>query len=340
MPSTEYQFSLDDAVLMKRLNELVRETFLLWDEVWVGFSWRHYYYNHTQRVRALSLEIGRHEGADLKKLEYAAVLHDVTKRYDGKILTDSQGRRILDGNGFWRNELLMPKKENPVTKLYRKFDQFHTLHNVSGAFIAQKILEFYGFPPDFCVSVSSIIKSHLNPDIYKEESSSDFLEKKILYEADTLDANLGLTAFYRNIQINTHYMTIENGRPTLRQYVSRIEPWIERKIAFLDLTSTKTGTHMARQRLERMKEIYSQILDELHGDLQKSLEYGLLGIIKGFMDQNQDPDLEDEMNHLLNSWIPTRSKMLKTQADPRTKLIFQRAVKFCHLLSLETKGQL
>ena len=339
MTSTEHTSSLDDAVHVKRLNELVKETFLLWDEVWVGFSWRHYYYNHTQRVCALGLEIGRHEGADLTKLEYAAILHDITKRYDGKIVTDSQGRRILDGNGFWRNELLMPKRENLVTKLYRKYDQFHKLHNISGALIAQKILEHYGFPNDFCSSVSSIIKSHLNPDIYREESSSDSLEKKILYEADTLDANLGLTAFYRNIQINTHYLTIEKGRPTLQQYISQIEPWIERKITFLDLMSTKTGAHKAKQRLARMKKIYAQILEELHGDLHKSLEYGLLGIIKGFMDQNQDPNLEAEMNHLLTRWIPTRSKMLKTEADPRTTLLFQRAVNFCHLLSLETKGQ-
>jgi hypothetical protein len=339
MPPTDGTSSIDDTVMVKRLNELVEETFRLWDEVWVGFSWRHYYYNHTQRVRALSLEIGRQEGADLQKLEYAAILHDITKRYDGPIITDSQGRRMLDENGFWRNELLMPKKENLVTRLYRKLDKFHQLHNVSGARIAQHILELYGFPADFCVSVSSIIKSHLNPDIYKEESSSDFLEKKILYEADTLDANLGLTAFYRNIQINTHYMTLAKGRPTLQQYISRIEPWIERKVAFLAVPSTPTGTHIAKQRLERMKETHAHILDELHGEVQKSLEYGLMGILKDFMDQNHDPNLEDEVNHLLTHWIPTRRQMVKTDADPQTTRIFHRAVKFCHLLSLETKGQ-
>ncbi len=339
MPSSDLKSAMDDSVIVKRLNELVRETFRLWDEVWVGFSWRHYYYNHTQRVRALSLEIGRREGADLQKLEYAAILHDITKRYDGPIITDSQGRRILDENGFWRNELLMPNKENLVTRLYREFDLFHTLHNVSGAKIAQHVLELYGFPDEFCVSVSSIIKSHLNPEVYQGESSSDLLEKKILYEADTLDANLGLTAFYRNIQINTHYMTLTKGRPTLRQYIRRIEPWIERKVAFLDLPSTPTGIHMAKQRLTRMKEIHAQILDELQGEAPKSLEYGLLGILKGFMDQNQDPNLEDELHHLLTRWIPTRRQMLKTDADHRTTRIFHRAVKFCHQLSRETQGR-
>ncbi|MCJ7608261.1 HD domain-containing protein, partial [Candidatus Bathyarchaeota archaeon] len=92
--------------VLTRLSELARETFLLWDQSWVDFSWRHYYYEHTQRVRALALEIGRHEAADLDKLQYAALLHDITKRYDGKILRDSQGRRITNEYGFWRNEFL------------------------------------------------------------------------------------------------------------------------------------------------------------------------------------------------------------------------------------------
>ena len=93
---------MDDEAILQELEELVRATFLLWEEKWVGFSWRHYYFNHTQRVRALSLEIGRREHADLRKLEYAALLHDITKRYDGKIVSDKDGNRILDENGFWR----------------------------------------------------------------------------------------------------------------------------------------------------------------------------------------------------------------------------------------------
>jgi len=144
---------IDDEAVLKGLNELVKETFLLWDEIWVGFSWRHYYFNHTQRVRALSLEIGRREGADLRKLEYSAVLHDVTKRYDGRVLTDSQGKRVLDENGFWHNELLMPKRENVATKLYRELNQFGNLHNVSGASVAKKLLESYGLPSSFSSSV-------------------------------------------------------------------------------------------------------------------------------------------------------------------------------------------
>ena len=98
----------DDARILKEIEELVQETFLLWDEKRVGFSWRYYFFNHTQRVRMLSLSIGRKEGADLRKLEYAALMHDITKRYDGNFLTDKDGKRVVDEHGFWKNEMLPP----------------------------------------------------------------------------------------------------------------------------------------------------------------------------------------------------------------------------------------
>lgn len=330
---------LKDEAILRELSELVKETFLLWDEVWVGFSWRHYYFDHTQRVRALCLEIARHEAADLRKLEYAALLHDLTKRYDGKILTDSQGKRILDENGFWRNELLIPKRENIVTRLYRDYNQFHRLHNVSGALVAKKILESYGFPSDFCTSVSSIIEGHLKPEPREGDSSLDILERKILYEADTIDANLGLTAFYRNIQIHTHSAIVEKGLPDLRQYVGRIGPWVKTKTSFIDRMMTETGAQIAGRRYGKMEEFASQIMEELQNNFLQSLEYGTLGIMKYFMDCNQDPNLPDEMNNLLTRWIPDCEKRLKTEKDPETQLIFQRAVNFCHLLSQEAEGK-
>jgi HD superfamily phosphodiesterase len=334
----EQESSVNDAIILRELNELVRETFLLWDEIWVGFSWRHYYFNHTQRVRALCLTIGRQEGADLRKLEYAATLHDITKRYDGKILTDSQGKRILNENGFWLNAMLMPKRENLVTRLYRTHDQFHKLHNVSGAIIAQKLLEARGLPLDFYSSIGSIIKSHLRPDVYNNDSSEDVLEKKILYEADTMDANIGLTAFYRNIQIRTHRATPQKDEAVLERYISTIEPWIERKEAFIDLMTTKTGINLARERLERMKEVHSQIKEELQNNMHNSLEYGLLSVIKGFMDQNTDPNLESELNHLLTDQV-IRYENMKIGTDHDIQPIVQRAIEFCQLLSQEMTGQ-
>ena len=338
MTSMKRESSATDTAILRELTNLVRETFLLWDEIWVGFSWRYYYFNHTQRVHALCLTIGRQEGADLRKLEYAAILHDITKRYDGKILTDNQGKRVLDDNGFWLNELLMPKRENLVTKLYQTHNQFQKLHNVSGAIIAQKILKTYDLPSDFCSSIGDIIKSHLRPEVYNNDSSENLLEKKILNEADTIDANIGLTAFYRNIQIRTHLATHNKDETMLRRYLSTIEPWIERKTAFIDLMTTETGINIARQRLERMKEVHSEIIEELQNNENNSLEYGLLGVIKSFMDQNTNPNLEDKLNHLLTEGVLCDGNM-KIGTDPKTQPTIQKAIKFCQLLSQETIGQ-
>jgi hypothetical protein len=328
-----------DKTLLKRLEELVKETFLLWDEIWVGFSWRHYHLNHTQRVRALSLEIGKLEGADLRKLEYSALLHDITKRYDGEVLTDSQGKQILDENGFWHNELLMPKRENLITRLYSELDLFGKLHNVSGALIAEKLLNYYDLPNSFSSSVGSIIRSHLNPDMHKERASdSDALEKRILYEADTIDSNIGLPAFYRNVQIRTHYVKIEKGVNDLEEYVSHIDPWIISKTSFLDRIKTKTGKEKATRRINEMKRISRQIEKERKLSLSKGIKYGLLGIIKEFMDSNEDPNLQDEMSFLKNTWIPQRGRMLKTKEDPKSQAIFEEAEKFCSLMLREIDG--
>ncbi len=124
----------------------------------------------------------------------------------------------------------------------------------------------------------------------------------------------------------------------LRRYLSTIEPWIERKTAFIDLMTTKTGINIARQRLERMKEVHSEIIEELQNNEHNSLKYGLLGVIKSFMDQNTNPNLEDKLNHLLTEGVLRKGNM-KTGIDPKTQPTVQRAIKFCQLLSQETIGQ-
>jgi hypothetical protein len=103
--------------------------------------------------------------------------------------------------------------------------------------------------------------------------------------------------------------------------------------------ATGTGVQIARERYERMIEFSSQIIEELENDSSISMEYGILGIIKYFMDCNQDPNLQEEMNYLNTRWIPQRERMLKTASNPRTELIFQRAVNFHELLSQEIEGK-
>ena len=130
---------------LAEVEALVRETFALWDVVRVGFSWRNYYLNHTYRIRNLSVQMAAAEGGDADLLEMAAILHDITKRYDGNILTGPDGKRVLDEEGFWRNEMIMPDRSNWVTELYDELELQGLIHHVSGAVITDRVLGEYGF---------------------------------------------------------------------------------------------------------------------------------------------------------------------------------------------------
>ena len=336
----------DDAWILEELEKLVRETFLLWDEKRVGFSWRHYYFNHTQRVRMLSLSIGREEGADLRKLEYAALLHDITKRYDGKFLTDKDGRRVVDKDGFWKNETLLPNpnKGNIVTQLYEEYHQTGKLHNISGAFIAGMLLRRYGFPENFCDSVSSIIAAHLKPSESSTKKTWEFnrnLEGRILYEADTIDANLGMVAFFRNIGIHTYNMVERTGKADLREYIEGIPRWLNMKEDFLPRMQTDTGRKMGEARQRRNWEIWSQIEQEKE-NFELNETYGILGVVKYFMSCCQDPNLQEQMSYLENEWIPERRRMLINENSRRgdAERSLRSAINFHSLLAREIRGEI
>ena len=175
-----------DRAVLSELEGLVRETYTLWDEEWVGFSWRNYTYDHVQRVRALARTIGAEEGADDRVLNFAGLLHDITKAYDGEIITDEQGNRVLDENGFWQNETLAPARENVVTEVYDRLALAGQLHNVSGAHMADWLLSERGYSADFRVAVGAAIEAHLLAD------DSATVEGRSLYDADTIDANIGM----------------------------------------------------------------------------------------------------------------------------------------------------
>jgi hypothetical protein len=329
----------DHQTILQELAQLVHDTFSLWREPWVGFSWRNYYFNHTRRVQALSHTLGMKEGANLLALDFAAILHDITKRYDGEIILDTKGQRALDANGFWHNELLLPQKENIVTSLYRQYDLFHTLHNHSGAIVAQHLLETYDLDPTFCHLVRTIIESHLKPD-HESEKEEHYLEKQILYEADTLDSNIGLTAFYRNIQIRTNHAIKKDGHAELSEYIPTIESWIKRKRSFMEKIVTTTGVALAETRLQRMRVFHSHILDDYRNHFETSRCYGLLGIMQYFMDRNSDPNLTTELSYLQNHWLPTRCKQIQQRHDKSSDHLFHKASRFCHLLRQEVNGQL
>src|SRR6476659_4762825 len=104
------------------IEQVVVDTFAMWNVFRVGFSWRKYYLDHTLQVQNLSLRMARELDADPEQLRYAAILHDITKRYDGAILKDAEGKNVIDGEGFWLNETVSPDRANWVSGLYDRLD--------------------------------------------------------------------------------------------------------------------------------------------------------------------------------------------------------------------------
>ncbi|MBM3239490.1 HD domain-containing protein [Candidatus Poribacteria bacterium] len=342
---------MDYQPILKELEDLTVETFSLWDHNRVGFQWRHYTLNHTLRVRDMCLELGRKEGADLTQLAFAATLHDITKKYDGKILADEKGNRVLDEYGFWVNETLLPNpnKSNIVTKLYSENNQQGTVHSVSGAFIAKKLLESYGLPDDFNDAVSSIIRAHVRPPKLTPEQYDELygkVESRILYDADTMDANVGYTAFYRNVHIHS-YGAIQRGGFDLSAYVDNLPRWIDTKYSFVDDLLTESGRDIGAKRQERNKTLYQMLSEEKqHFDL--NLKYGLLGVIdyfvKGAEDVSgtDDPNCREQMSYLERKWIPERKEWAQKENGDIQKLVQQsinRVVDFCNLMEAECSGK-
>ena len=313
-----------DIVTIKQLEELVRQTHLLWDQEWVGFSWRNYTYEHMQRVRGLSRTLGREEGADLRVLEFAATLHDVTKSYDGDILVGPDGKRVVDENGFWRNATLPPARQNKVTQLYDHLGLAGTVHSVSGGKIADALLEEAGYPSDFRQRVDRAVQEHL---IAGPNAS---VEGKVLNDADTIDANIGLPAFYRNIQISLHREDESHAkrgesfldwlRENLPGYLDtylkeKIPTWVESKQRdFVAKLNTESARQLAQRRIDRLREVNQALVHELE-TLQDALDTGGLAVVRYFMENRSNPQMTEQLGLLEQRWSgapqpPTAAQLL------------------------------
>lgn len=304
-----------DRQILAELEELVQETYTLWDEEWVGFSWRNYTFDHVQRVRRLAMALAQREGGDTRVLEFAALLHDITKSYDGEIIM-RDGKRVLDANGFWLNETLPPARSNRVTELYDRLGLAGTVHSISGACIATHLLSEYGFDQPFLDHVAEIIRSHLK---VTERSS---LEGRCIYDADTIDANIGLPAFYRNIQITMHRMEQQvagEGRDLdaylqehLREYLTsylgeRVPAWNEgKRNDFVPRLTTAAGRACALARVERLAAQVQAMQAEL-ADFDRAVEHGRLAIVRYFMLNRRNPSLAAQMRYLTAAWAPARA---------------------------------
>mgnify|MGYP003337314528 CR=1 FL=1 len=178
------------------LDDLVAETHQLWDEEWVGFSWRNYTHEHMRRVRGLAGTLAGAEGADPHVVALAATLHDVTKSYDGEILTGSDGKRIIDANGFWRNETLAPARSNAVTEIYDQLGLSGSVHHVSGGAVARVLLERRGFGS----SIVDEVEQAERPGAAVAASRKKLLSSRECWAADTSSA-----CFARTRDLNVSY---------------------------------------------------------------------------------------------------------------------------------------
>jgi len=301
--------------ILAELERLVQETYTLWDEEWVGFSWRNYTFDHVQRVRRLAVALAQQEGGNTRVLEFAALLHDLTKSYDGEIIM-RDGKRVLDENGFWLNETLPPARMNRVTELYDRLGLVGTVHSISGARIATHLLREYGFDQPFLDHVAEIIHSHLK---VTERSS---LEGRCIYDADTIDANIGLPAFYRNIQITMHRMEQQFAREgraldaylqeQLQGYLSgylgeRIPAWNDgKRNDFVPRLTTEAGRACALARVERLAAEVQAMQGEL-ADFDRAVEHGRLAIVRYFMLNRRNPSLAAQLRYLTEEWAPAHA---------------------------------
>lgn len=315
MAISEQVLTASDRQVLTELEALVRETYQLWDQEWVGFSWRNYTYDHVMRVRDLARTIASQENGDLRVLEFAATLHDVTKSFDGEILM-RDGKRVLDADGFWINEKLPPARQNRVTTLYDSLGLSETVHHHSGSQIATALLREYGYDDDFCAATREMILAHLKP---LPTSTPAALA---LYDADTIDANIGLPAFYRNIRITMHRMEQDHTRrgEDLDAYLAanvetflagylreKIPAWVEgKRNDFISKLTTESGRSVARARIERLAEEVDAMIEELD-DFPTNQHRGRLAIVERFVQHRDNPSLTDELGYLARSWASEAS---------------------------------
>lgn len=298
--------------LSAHIEALLRETYALWEPGWVTFNWRNYTYDHVQRVRGLALSLCRAEGGDERIVEWAALLHDLTKPYDGEYLTDAEGKRLVDAHGFWRNALRPPVGRNFVTDLYDRLGLAGSLHNESGAALAEALLTMWGVDGETAKRVAQTIRDHLLPP---PEAP---IESACLYDADTIDANIGLPALVRNIYINLHFYDARRqpGAPTLDEVLQDapldfLRPYITENLPrwnagkrrdFVPKLRTETGRQVAEARLARLEVILTELAQDLE-HFDGGADHSPVDVMLHYMRHREEPSIAEETAYLTQGWL-------------------------------------
>lgn len=303
---------MDHHALRIELDRLVAETYTLWDPGWVTFNWRNYTYDHVRRVHGLTMTLCAREGGDAVVCDLASLLHDITKPYDGEYVLDAEGKRVVDADGFWRNGPRPPARRNEVTDLYEALGLAGQLHNASGAEVARHVLRRRGVDEWIAERVARTIRDHLKPP------DDAPVESRCLSDADTIDANIGLPAFVRNIYIHLHFRDqrlAPGDMPTdrlireapleyLRPYFCDSLPrWSEGKRRdFVPRLLTDSAVQIAEERLGVMTETWARLREELDA-FDVTSRRGATAVVLHFMRHRGDPSISAEAAHLSSEWL-------------------------------------
>ncbi len=305
---------MDVQATITELDELVHQTCRLWAPGWIAYNWRNYTYDHIQRVRGLAVNLAQHEGGDRPECALAALLHDLTKPYDGEYLTDGQGKRLVDESGFWVSATRQPLGANEVTRLYDRLHLAGQVHSRSSAALSWHLLRKRGFARSVREHVAEAVSEHLGPGA---EASPNAL---CLYDADLIDANIGLPAFVRHIYIHRHFyeMRRASDQPALADLLAHapqayVEPyvrealprWIDGKAHdFPPQLRTAAGRQVAQNRLTRIHTVSEQFIEELAQE--SAAEKGSLAVLLYLLQQPEEPSIADEIAVLSNGWASAR----------------------------------
>ncbi len=308
------------------LEALLRETYLLWEPGWTNFNWRGYTYDHVQRVRGLAHTLCVREGGDTRTVELAALLHDITKAWDGDYALDAAGKRLVDADGYWQNDVRPPRGENEVTHLFDSLGLAGRLHNDSGSRVARELLLRRGIAEPVAEAVARTIVDHLRPP------ADAPIESRCLYDADTIDANIGLPAFVRNIYIHLHYRDARkrpDELPTdvmlrdapleyLGPYVSeRLPAWSAgKRTDFIPKLLTPAGVALSERRLARLESVWLQLRAEV-ADFSRSCDQGCLSAVLLLMRNREEPSIDEQAGYLADGWLHESPHSLEAAAFVR-----------------------
>jgi uncharacterized protein len=202
--------------------------------------------DHTFRVlQNAKLIASKMDNVDLEVLELAALLHDIARMRED---TDKTGK---------------------------------TDHALLGAEMASNILRRFGYPEETIEKVADSIRSHR----FRTDRTPKFLEGKILFDADKLDAigaigiaraymiagQMGERLYAKADDIESYKkQNLVGGKSTGRiKDISKHSVNIEYETKFKKIPErlfTEVAKQIAYERLEFMKKFFAQLESEIRGE--------------------------------------------------------------------------